>query len=455
MFKGDEISKFIESPEKLATEVLKRIFKDKEPSFPIDPFKILDELNVVYQFRGFKDLEGIYIVPEDEDDIHIIGINNERPITRQRFTAAHELCHYLKDSKESNICPIDGRKKSPIEKFADNFASALLMPTKYLDNEVKKYEVDGYISFDDVLLVSEYFGVSFESCVFNIAYKLKKISGNTDYKILKKRISRYKPNNKKIELGIISSEKPLLINIINSYKLFFENESNFIWYKFKNDFIYNENKMEGVNIESEDVAELITDLRIKSQKSEYCNSQYKDIIEVLGHSSVYDYILSTDTKISAFSILSLHNKLYQYAPYPEEGGKFRNSNNYVTQSKFETADYKEIMSLILELDEMVKNLLEEKDNLSISEYIDKVVEIHHKITVIHPFNDGNGRVSRAFLNWLFRLKNIPPVYLKYDKKAEYYDALKSADIEKDYDKLSVIFYKQIIYSMIQLNRKVI
>ncbi|BDU90518.1 ImmA/IrrE family metallo-endopeptidase [Clostridium perfringens] len=455
MFQGDEISKFIESPEKLATEVLKRIFKDKEPSFPIDPFKILDELNVVYQFRGFKDLEGIYIVPEDEDDIHIIGINNERPITRQRFTAAHELCHYLKDSKESNICPIDGRKKSPIEKFADKFASALLMPTKYLDNEVKKYEVDGYISFDDVLLVSEYFGVSFESCVFNIAYKLKKISGNTDYKILKKRISNYKPNNKKIELGIISSEKPLLINIINSYKLFFENESNFIWYKFKNDFIYNENKMEGVNIESEDVAELITDLRVKSQKSEYCNSQYKDIIEVLGHSSVYDYILSTDTKISAFSILSLHNKLYQYAPYPEEGGKFRNSNNYVTQSKFETADYKEIMSLILELDEMVKNLLEEKDNLSISEYIDKAVEIHHKITVIHPFNDGNGRVSRAFLNWLFRLKNIPPVYLKYDKKAEYYDALKSADIEKDYDKLSVIFYKQIIYSMIQLNRKVI
>ncbi|MGG5460015.1 ImmA/IrrE family metallo-endopeptidase [Clostridium sp. B9] len=455
MFQEDEISKFIESPEKLATEVLKRIFKDKEPSFPIDPFKILDELNVVYQFRGFKDLEGIYIVPEDEDDIHIIGINNERPITRQRFTAAHELCHYLKDSKESNICPIDGRKKSHIEKFADKFASALLMPTKYLDNEVKKYEFDGFISFDDVLLVSEYFGVSFESCVFNIAYKLKKISGDTDPKALKRRISKYKPNNRKSELGIVSSEKSLLVNIINSYKLFFENQSDFIWYKFKNDFIYNENKMEGVNIEAEDVAELITDLRVKLQNSKYCNSKYKDIIEVLGHSSVYDYILSTDSKITAFRILSLHNKLYQYAPYPEEGGKFRNSNNYVTQSKFETADYKEIMSLILELDEMVKKLLEEKDNLSISEYIDKVVEIHHKITVIHPFNDGNGRVSRAFLNWLFRLKNIPPVYLKYDKKAEYYDALKSADIEKDYDKLSVIFYKQVIYSMIQLNRKVI
>ena len=455
MFQKDEISKFTKSPVILANEVLRRAFDGEIPSFPIDPFMILDKLDVVYQFRDFKDLEGIYIVPDDENDIPIIGINNNRPITRQRFTAAHELCHYLKDSNEMNICPIDGRKKSPTEKFADEFASALLMPKAYLSEQVNKYEVNGYISFDNALIVAEYFGVSFESCVLNIAYNLRKISGDIEYTKLKKRINKYKPNAKKAELGLVTSDKGLMVNIINSYKLFFENESNAVWYKFKNDFVYNENKMEGVKIEAEDVAELITDLRMKKQDSEYCGSEYKDIIEVLGHASVYDYITTTTDKLTAFHLTSLHRMLYQYAPYPDEGGKFRNSNNYVSQAKFETVEYGKIIEEILKLNTMVESLLKEKDSLTVSEYIDNVVEIHHKITVIHPFHDGNGRISRAFLNWLFRLKNIPPVYLKHEKKSDYYEALKHADLEGNFEYLSVIFYKQIILSMIQLNSSIL
>ncbi|WP_302782746.1 ImmA/IrrE family metallo-endopeptidase [Clostridium saudiense] len=455
MFQEDEVREYISSPSLLANEVLRRTFNGRVPSFPIDPFMILDKLNVVYQFRDFKELEGIYIVPDDEDDIPIIGINNNRPITRQRFTAAHELCHYLKDSNESNICPIDGRKKNPTERFADEFASELLMPRVYLEEQVSKYEIDGYIAFDDVLRVAEYFGVSFESCVLNIAYKLKKISGDIEYIKLKKRINKYKPNIRKAEMGLITSDKSLMVNIINSYKLFFENESNTVWYKFKNDFIYNENKMEGVKIEAEDVAELITDLRMKKQESEYCDSEYKDIIEVLGHASVYDYITTTSDKISAFSLLSLHRMLYQYAPYPDEGGKIRNSNNYVTEAKFETVEYSKITEEILKLNKMVEELIIEKDEITVSRYIDRVVEIHHRITVIHAFHDGNGRISRAFLNWLFRLKNIPPVYIKHEKKRDYYEALKIADTQKNYEYLSVIFYKQILISMIQLNSSVL
>ena len=59
----------------------------EEPSFPIDPFKMIRDFGIVYQFMDFKDLEGIYIIPEEENDIPIIGINFGRPITRQRYTA--------------------------------------------------------------------------------------------------------------------------------------------------------------------------------------------------------------------------------------------------------------------------------------------------------------------------------------------------------------------------------
>lgn len=73
--------------EALAQAVVDEYFNGEEPSFPIDPFKMIRDFGIVYQFMDFKDLEGIYIIPEEENDIPIIGINFGRPITRQRYTA--------------------------------------------------------------------------------------------------------------------------------------------------------------------------------------------------------------------------------------------------------------------------------------------------------------------------------------------------------------------------------
>jgi len=58
--------------------------------------------------RDFGHLEGVYIPAAHEKDIPMVGINMSRPITRQRFTAAHELCHYFRDS-EQQICPIGSK----------------------------------------------------------------------------------------------------------------------------------------------------------------------------------------------------------------------------------------------------------------------------------------------------------------------------------------------------------
>lgn len=141
----------------------------------------------------------------------------------------------------------------------------------------------------------------------------------------------------------------------------------------------------------------------------------------------------------------------KFAPYPDEGGKIRNSNNYVTEANFETSDYKDIANRLVMLNNRVNDLIRQKDTMLISEYIDEIVKIHYKITTIHPFHDGNGRISRSFLNWLFRINNLPPVYLKYKEKEKYYEALKEADINENFDDLSVVFYKQVIGSMIELN----
>lgn len=447
-----DLSDYFYDSEVLAKKVLEVYFLQKKPSYPIDPFDILNYFGVPYQFRDFADLEGIYISPENEEDIPIIGININRPITRQRFTAAHELCHHLKDRNSDFFCPIDGRNKTDVEKYADKFASELLIPKEELEVQVKKLEKNMYIDFINILYISDYFGVSFESCVFNIAYNLGKIEGYIAPKEIKKRIRKFKPDKKRIELGIRKYDILLLINIINSYEYFFKNESKVVWYNFKSDFIYNENRLEGINIDREDVAEILTDVRIHKQDSKYCKSQYKDIIEIVGHASMYDYLMTTSDHLTIFKTLSLNAMLFQYAPFPEGAG-IRNTNNFITESQIETVDYHDIPNELYKLDIILKELLNKKDTLCDSQYIDEVVKIHHRMTVIHPFTDGNGRVSRVMLNWLFKLKGLPPVYLKYKNKDKYYDALKEADLNEDYSYLSDVFYREILISMIQLNKK--
>ena len=46
--------------------------------------------------------------------------------------------------------------------------------------------------FDDALEIADYFGVSFESCVFRLAYKLHAIDGDIEPDELRKRITKYK-----------------------------------------------------------------------------------------------------------------------------------------------------------------------------------------------------------------------------------------------------------------------
>lgn len=55
--------------------------------------------------------------------------------------------------------------------------------------------------------------------------------------------------------------------------------------------------------------------------------------------------------------------------------------------------------------------------------------IHAKITWIHPFEDGNGRTSRAIMNWLLIKNGYPMFFIPFEKKEEYYMTLEEADKE--------------------------
>lgn len=76
--------------------------------------------------------------------------------------------------------------------------------------------------------------------------------------------------------------------------------------------------------------------------------------------------------------------------------------------------------------------------------------MHHMITKIHPFSDGNGRTTRAFMNVQLVRKGLSPLYIKVKEKKEYLDALEIADTKNDYDSL----YEVIIKIMLRCNSEI-
>jgi Fic family protein len=60
----------------------------------------------------------------------------------------------------------------------------------------------------------------------------------------------------------------------------------------------------------------------------------------------------------------------------------------------------------------------------ISNPIIKAIYLHHELVRIHPFVDGNGRVTRIAKNWLLMFDLYPPIFINdAQQKREYIDTL--------------------------------
>ena len=430
------------SADQLALTFFKEYFKDSEPVFPINPFRMLTDLGVPFILRPFKNYDGVYIPAENEEDIPFVAINLKRPITRQRYSAAHELCHFLKDSNKQFACVPNSQ--NVIERYAERFASELLMPTSELRKQVSLYQKDGLVDLDSVLLIADYFGVSFQACLNKIAYRLHMIDGDTDPQSIKRMLRKYAPDAKRKERGL--HHTVLYEQLIDAMStLFAVQPTPDSLLRFKSEYIFQDSRMEGIEIDRETAAAIVIDLRLNKQDSVYCTEQNQNIIEVAGLTFAYDYAFEEcKGLITIYDAKAINEKLFSTAPYPEFGGLFRSSNTLVLGAKFETIDYRDIPKEMKNLDHEVEAFMDLADTLSKSAYIKRVATIHHRLTVIHAFRDGNGRTSRCFANMMLLKQDIPPIFFSGDQKREYKAGLKEADLTGSYDSLYECFFKSIL-----------
>jgi Fic family protein len=74
---------------------------------------------------------------------------------------------------------------------------------------------------------------------------------------------------------------------------------------------------------------------------------------------------------------------------------------------------------------------------------------HLKFVTIHPFSDGNGRISRLMMNFVLNKKGYPMIDIPYIKRAGYYNALERSQLKKE----DHIFVQWLFKKFIEQNKR--
>lgn len=183
-------------------------------------------------------------------------------------------------------------------------------------------------------------------------------------------------------------------------------------------FTYNTQRIEGSTLSLKDTANLL-------EKGITPNSkQLKDVKEAEAHKKLFFKMLNYKKDLNLQIILKWHKELMEQTA-KDIAGKIRNHDVLISQSKFKPPMNLELEFLLREFFEWYNK---EKNKIH---PVELAALTHLKFVSIHPFSDGNGRISRLMMNFILKNHNFPLLDIPYTKRNSYYNALERSQIKKE------------------------
>ena len=190
------------------------------------------------------------------------------------------------------------------------------------------------------------------------------------------------------------------------------------------------NKIEGIVTTATRIKQLCDQKTTPRNRDEEEISGYRDALSLIHES--YEYI-----PIKSSYILQLHQVLYRYSQRGI-GGRFKNTQNYITEIKESGEQIVRFMPLDpfetpMAIEKMCESFNRETDACEIDPLI-LIPAFIVDFLCVHPFNDGNGRMSRLLTTLLlYRAGYVVGKYVSLESKIEktkesYYKALEKSDI---------------------------
>lgn len=199
------------------------------------------------------------------------------------------------------------------------------------------------------------------------------------------------------------------------------------------------NRIEGIVTSKARVRELCDEKTTPVNQSEKEIAGYREALK-----TIHEHFM--DIPLTSNFILQLHGLLYRYAE-SGIGGRFKNVQNYIQETRADGTNIIRFTPLEPFLTPQAVDALCENYNRAIdSGAVDPLILIPIFVAdflCIHPFNDGNGRMSRLLTTLLLQRSGfVVGKYVSLERKIEetketYYEALKLASVGWTEDKADV------------------
>ncbi|MFH1946671.1 MAG: Fic family protein [Candidatus Magasanikbacteria bacterium] len=184
-----------------------------------------------------------------------------------------------------------------------------------------------------------------------------------------------------------------------------------MWTRYAVQFIFESNAIEGSKLTSDEVNSIVKKKNIKK------SIERREIKEVRNSIKAFNLIRSNKFNLNQHQIINLH-KLLVDGLNINTGYKKVDiivNNKQTTPAGEVRRDMKKL------LDWYKENKKKKIHPLQLA------ADFHQRFELIHPFEDGNGRVGRLLFNWILLQQNYSPILFLYKNRRRYFNALNQAD----------------------------
>lgn len=215
---------------------------------------------------------------------------------------------------------------------------------------------------------------------------------------------------------------------------FIKELNNGVYDNLRVEMLFHSNKLEGSTFSKEALSYLLEKGIVDG------THDYEDIIETNNSFELFDFVVDTiEESLTKKLMREYQGILKKNTKMDKMGlvGCFKKIPNMLSNTDVELAQP-------LEVEEKLEDLLIYYSQMDRG--IERIAYFHANFELIHPFQDGNGRVGRFIIFRQCIEDNISLIMIdeKYDK--EYREALFCAQSLKDYSKLVKVFEKCQEYS---------
>ncbi len=183
---------------------------------------------------------------------------------------------------------------------------------------------------------------------------------------------------------------------------------------------YTSNALEGNSLTESETKVVIEDgLTIEGKP-------LRDMYEAVGHAKAYDFLyeISRSAQLTEEVICTVHRLFYQQIDQ-DRAGVYRKVPVFISGSQHSVSPVAEIPKRMQQLVDWYNN------HEGKIHPVELAAELHCRFVYIHPFIDGNGRVSRLLMNMALMRNDYNIAIIPAVCRAEYIAALEQGHKESD------------------------